>query len=102
MESAAERDRAVLEELSRSRAELCERLRTTSVRHICLPWGVAGDVTLDALRRAGYDTAFSNQWSGSLAVSADDPPYRLKRLHSRFLTHLPGRGRTMVRGWLGR
>jgi Polysaccharide deacetylase len=102
IESPAERERAVLEELGRSRDELGERLRTNSVRHICLPWGVAGDVTLEALRRTGYETAFSNQWSGSMAVRAGDPPYRLKRLHSRFLTHLPGRGRTLVGGWLRR
>ncbi len=101
-ESPAERERAVLEELSRSRSELCDRLGTTSVRHICLPWGVAGEVTLEALRRTGYETAFSNRLAGSFAVSAGDHPYRLKRLHSRFLMHLPGRRRTLVGGWLGR
>jgi hypothetical protein len=101
-ETPGDRERAILEELDRSRATLCERLRTTSVRHICLPWGVAGTVTLEALRRTGYETAFSNQLAGAFAVSAGDPPYRLKRLSNRFIAHLPGATRSCFSGWMGR
>ena len=100
METAAERERAILDELVRSREVLNQRLGTTSVRHICLPWGVGGRVTLDALHRTGYVTAFSNRLRGAMAVSAGDHPYRLKRLSNRFIPHLPGRGRRLdLRDW---
>lgn len=101
-ESTDVRERAILEELDRSRTTLGERLRTTAVRHICLPWGVAGTVALEMLRRTGYETAFSNRLAGAFAVSAGDHPYRLKRLSNRFITHLPGRTRSCFSGWTGR
>ena len=42
-ESADDQARAIEEELARSRSILNERLRTQSVAHICLPWGISGD-----------------------------------------------------------
>ncbi len=93
-ETPAEQERAIVEQLARSREVLNERLGTRSVRHICLPWGVGGEVTLRALRATGYQTAFSNRLRGSYAVRAGDPPYRLKRLNHKHLYRLPRRGRS--------
>lgn len=91
-ESAADRQRAIEDELVRARDELQARLGAP-VPHICLPWGVAGDVTRDALRRLGFRTAFANRMSGRLAVAAGDDAFALKRLHSRHVFALPGTGR---------
>lgn len=92
-ESDDEQRRAIEEELDRSRTELNARLGTTSVRHVCLPWGVSGTVTADALRRLGFESAVANRWQGTFAVRPGDDPFWLKRLPHRYVTTLPGRGR---------
>lgn len=97
-ENAHEQRRAIEEELDRSRSELNARLGTTTVRHVCFPWGVAGSIASDAVRRLGFDSAIANRWSGVFAVRPGDDPYWLKRLPNRYITALPGRGRrTLVR-----
>lgn len=97
VESDAEHRAAIEDELASSRAELNDRLRTNSVNHICLPWGVSGEQTAAALKRVGYRTAFANRIRGLHAVKAGDDPYWLKRLPNKYIAHLPGRGR---RTWL--
>ncbi|HEY7790790.1 MAG TPA: polysaccharide deacetylase family protein [Vicinamibacterales bacterium] len=92
-ESPDEQRRAIVDELARSRATLEDRLGSHTVRHVCFPWGVAGDLALETARATGYLTAFSNQMPGSYAVRAGDPPYRLKRLNSKHLLRLPRPGR---------
>lgn len=91
-ETGEEQTRAIEHELVASRDALEQRLGAT-VRHICLPWGVSGSVTRMALERTGFLTAFANRLSGRFAVSAGDDPYFLKRLSSRYVFALPGRGR---------
>jgi peptidoglycan/xylan/chitin deacetylase (PgdA/CDA1 family) len=91
-ESDADRLTAIDEELVRAREELEARL-AAPVRHVCLPWGVTSPDTLAALERLGFLTAIANRRAGRLAVSAGDDPFFLKRLHSRHIFALPGRGR---------
>jgi hypothetical protein len=92
-ESEPEQERAIEDELARSRATLNDRLGTQSVAHICLPWGIAGARTAAALKRTGYRSAFANRLRGQHAVHAGDDPYWLKRLPNHYITRLPGRGR---------
>ena len=92
-EEPAARDAAIEEELRGGREQLEAALPGHHVDHICLPWGVAGDVTWRRLERCGYRTAFANRFRGRFAVAAGDPPYSLKRLSNRFIKALPGRGR---------
>jgi hypothetical protein len=92
-ETDAERERAIEGELARSRAVLNDRLKTQSVAHICLPWGISGTIAEAALKRTGYRTAFANRLRGQHAVHAGDAPYWLKRLPNHYITRLPGRGR---------
>ena len=92
-ESAEDQVRAIEDELATSRATLNERLRTQSVSHICLPWGVSGTRTAALLKRTGYRSAFANRLRGTHAVRAGDDPYWLKRLPNHYITRLPGRGR---------
>jgi hypothetical protein len=95
-ETDAERTQEIEDELALSRDLLAARLGTP-VAHACLPWGVSGALATRALERLGYLTAFANRWRGRMAVSAGDAPFFLKRLHSRYVFSLPGRGR---RTWL--
>jgi hypothetical protein len=92
-ESADEQRTAIESELDRGRAILNDRLRTNTVQHVCLPWGVSGDQTAEALKRLGYRTAFANRLRGLHAVRRGDDPYWLKRLPNRYIFRLPGRGR---------
>jgi Polysaccharide deacetylase len=93
IENEADQRHAIESELDRSRSELNARLRTDSVRHVCLPWGVSGSVTEAALRRLGFDSAVANRWRGVFAVRPGDHPYWLKRLPNRYIHTLPGTGR---------
>jgi hypothetical protein len=92
-ESAGDQARTIEDELARSRAILNDRLKTQSVAHICLPWGISGTLTESALKRTGYRSAFANRLRGQHAVHAGDDPYWLKRLPNHYITRLPGRGR---------
>ena len=91
-ESSDEQVRAIEQELTDGRDALEHGLKTT-VRHVCLPWGVSGRLTRAALDRLGFLTAFANRMAGSFAVSAGDDPFFLKRLNERHIFSLPGRGR---------
>lgn len=90
-ETAEEQRQAIEDELASSRAMLNDRLRITTVNHICLPWGVSGAVTAAALKRVGYRTAFANRLRGLHAVRMGDHPYWLKRLPNKYIFRLPGR-----------
>jgi hypothetical protein len=71
---------------------LNDKLRTTTVRHVALPWGIAGDITRQAVADTGHVTAFAERPLRSRLVRAGDDRYGLMRLNSKFLTCLPGRG----------
>ncbi|MCC7416672.1 MAG: polysaccharide deacetylase family protein [Acidobacteria bacterium] len=94
-ESESAQTRAIEEELDRSRVILNERLRTQSIRHICLPWGVSSDQTAAALVRVGYRSAFANRLRGLHAVRPGDDLHWLKRLPNKYIFRLPGRGRRL-------
>src|SRR5262249_39215037 len=96
-ETADQQLNAIEHELVAGRDLLEQKLRAP-VRHICLPWGVSGAITRQALERTGYATAFANRMTGRFVVAAHDDPFYLKRLHERHVFALPGRGRrTLLR-----
>lgn len=94
-ETSTEQERAIEFELAASRDLLQEKLGAP-VRHACLPWGVSGRLTRQALERTGFLTAFANRLSGRFVVAAGDDPYYLKRLNGRYVFALPGRGRRLL------
>jgi hypothetical protein len=97
VENDVEHQRAIEAELDRGRAVLNERLRTNTVNHVCLPWGVSGRRSSTALVRLGYRSAFANRLRGLNAVRPGDDPHWLKRLPNRYIERLPGRARRI---WL--
>ena len=92
-EDEQSRERAIRDELAIARATLNERLGTTSVRHVALPWGIAGRTARNALRETGHALAFAERPLKRRAVRAGDDRYGLMRLNGKFLTCLPGTGR---------
>src|SRR5258707_15562588 len=92
-ETDSARAAAIRTELELGRAVLNERLGTTSVRHVALPWGIAGEVTRRAVAETGHETAFAERPLRRRGVHAGDDRFQLMRLSGRFLTCLPGRRR---------
>ena len=92
-ETDEEREAAIREEIHAGRALLNDGLGATTVRHVALPWGIAGEVTRRALRDSAYLTAFAERPLRRRGVRAGDDRYELMRLNGKFLTCLPGRGR---------
>jgi hypothetical protein len=84
---------AIRAELAEGRALLNERLGTTTVRHVALPWGIAGEATRRALTDTGHRLAFAERPLKRRGVRAGDDRHGLMRLNGKFLTCLPGRGR---------
>jgi polysaccharide deacetylase len=87
------REAAIRAELADARAILNDRLRTTSVRHVALPWGVAGAIARRAVEATGHVTAFAERPLRRRGVRAGDDRFELMRLSGRYVTCLPGRGR---------
>jgi hypothetical protein len=83
----------ILDEINEGRALLNDGLGTTTVRHVALPWGIAGDLARRALPGTGHVTAFAERPFRRRGVRAGDDRYGLMRLNGNFLTCLPGRGR---------
>jgi hypothetical protein len=91
-ETDDERASAIQDELTQGRETLSSRLGT-SVRHVALPWGIAGALTRDMLSHTGHTTAFAERPLRRRGVRAGDDRYGLMRLNGKFLTCLPGRRR---------
>jgi hypothetical protein len=89
-EDDATRLAGIREELAEGRAMLNDKLRTTAVRHVALPWGIAGDITRRAVAETGHVIAFAERPLRSRLVRAGDDRYGLMRLNGKFLTCLPG------------
>jgi hypothetical protein len=92
-ETDTARAAAIRAELAEGRTLLNERLGTTTVRHVALPWGVAGGTTRRALADTGHELAFAERPLKRRGVRTGDDRYQLMRLNGKFLTCLPGRGR---------
>jgi peptidoglycan/xylan/chitin deacetylase (PgdA/CDA1 family) len=84
---------AIRAELALGRELLNERLGTSSVRHVALPWGIAGHLTRRALAETGHETAFAERPFRRRGVREGDDRFQLMRINGKFLTCLPGRGR---------
>jgi hypothetical protein len=92
-ESDEARAAAIRAELSDGRALLNTKLGSTTVRHVALPWGIAGESTRNAVAATGHELAFAERPLRSRVVRAGDDRHQLMRLNGKFLTCLPGRRR---------
>jgi hypothetical protein len=92
-ESDDERTAVMRDELSRSREELNTRLGVDSVKHVALPWGIAGTLARQLVSETGHTTAFAERPLRRRSVRAGDDRFGLMRLNGKFVTCLPGRRR---------
>ncbi len=92
-EADGDRLSAIEEELAGARALLNDELRTNTVRHVALPWGISGAISRRAVETTGHELAFAERPWRRRSVRAGDDRFHLMRLNGKFLTCLPGRGR---------
>jgi len=92
-ETDEERLHAIRAELAESRQQLNEWLAPHEVRHLALPWGIAGGLTRSLLKACGYETAYAERPLRRRGVRQGDDRYQLMRLNGKFLPCLPGRPR---------
>src|SRR5581483_11164955 len=92
-ESDDERASVIREELAEARQILSERLKTNTVRHVAMPWGIAGAIARRAAEETGHELAFAERPFRTRLVRAGDDRLGLMRLSGKFITCLPGRGR---------
>lgn len=92
-ETPAERNEAIREDLAAARDELNNRLRTTTVRHMCFPWTIAGRAAEMIAAEVGYASAYADELGALRAPRRGGNPYRLMRLKNKFIFNLPGKGR---------
>lgn len=94
-ETAAERDRAILDELTRSRRAI-EEHTGKPVIHLCFPWHVAGTAARRLAREAGYRTAFCGKVPGTPVTLAGGDLTAIARVGEDYLERLPGRGQVSL------
>lgn len=88
-ETAEERENAVREELVKCREVLGARLRTNTIRQVCLPWGIGGTLAEKAARNAGYETAVADELYGKRFLHSGSNPFRIMRLKHQYIMRLP-------------
>lgn len=96
MESASEREEAVMEELVRSKELLEAKLNSRHIRQVCFPWAVCGKLAGELVRKAGYETAVADQLFGKRYAAGRGNPYRIMRLKHQYIFCLPGAGRKTI------
>ena len=92
-ETDLERAGSIRDELAAGRAILNEKLGTSTVKHVAMPWGIGGALARREVEATGHVTAFAERPLRRRAIRAGDDRFQLMRLSGRFLTCLPGRGR---------
>jgi len=92
-ESDGDRASTIRAELADARAILSDRLGAP-VTHVAMPWGISGDIARRAAEDTGHVLCFAEEPLRRRAVRAGDDRFHLMRLNGKFITCLPGRGRT--------
>ena len=92
-ESDDDRRSIIRSELADARDILGDRLRTR-IDHVAMPWGIAGAAARDAAEEVGHVLCFAEEPLRRRTVRAGDDRFHLMRLNGKFITCLPGRGRT--------
>jgi peptidoglycan/xylan/chitin deacetylase (PgdA/CDA1 family) len=95
VETEAERDRAILDELVLSRRAI-EEHTGRPVIHLCFPWHVAGASARRLARDAGYRTAFCGKVRGTPVTLAGGDLNAIARVGEDYLERLPGRGQVSL------
>jgi hypothetical protein len=95
-EKAGGQKDAIFRELEKGLSIIRDKLHHNQLYHVCFPWGIAGKIAIESVKKLGIKTAFSDRLSGKRIVRAGDDPYRLMRLKNNYIYCLPGKGRRLI------
>jgi hypothetical protein len=102
IETPAERDAALLDELGTAREVIEDRLPGKPVTQLCYPWYDASEHAIKASRKAGYTVNLFGQRDNRICNRPGDDPMEVVRLEEIFLQRLPGKNRKSVLQILGK
>jgi peptidoglycan/xylan/chitin deacetylase (PgdA/CDA1 family) len=91
-ESRAVQSEKILEDLSKGRSVLEERLNK-AVTHLCYPEGAGSALAVSLSEEAGYRSNFWVVRRDRRTNKQGDSPYAISRLKDDYILRLPGRGR---------
>lgn len=100
LETAAERDSAVRDELQASRREIERRLTGARVTHLCYPWYDGEPFAVEASRKVQFELNYFGVRRGRPTNRPGQDPFGVVRVEELFLERLPGLGRRSVRSLL--
>jgi peptidoglycan/xylan/chitin deacetylase (PgdA/CDA1 family) len=95
VESAQDREVAILRELAESKKLIEERLGKPSA-HLCYPWHVSGPTARRTAREVGYRSAFCGKVAGVPISVAGSDPHSIARIGEDYVELLPGTGRATL------
>ena len=91
-ESAEEQKKAIGLELQESKAIIENRLNKKVV-HLCYPWFIGSNLSIEQSVQSGYKTNFWGTIPGIRENRIGSNPFKIVRLEERFIFRLPGEGR---------
>ncbi len=94
VETTAERDRAIAQELLHPRDLVAEKTGNRP-QLFCFPWGVCGKVADRLLQDSSYAAAFRRCRRGAAAWRPGQDRYRIQRLNHEWIRCLPGSRRKL-------
>jgi hypothetical protein len=96
-ETPEERERAILEDLQRSKRSIESHLVGKSVDHLCYPWFLGSRLAAELARRAGYAVNYWGILPERRTNRRGDDLFMVPRIDERYIDRLPGRGRKSLR-----
>jgi hypothetical protein len=95
-ESEQERKRQIFHELKRSKEIIENYLPGKVIEHLCYPWGVGSDLSIELSKKAGYISNFWGKAGNDLKNQPGQNPFKISRIGEDFLYCLPGKGRVSI------
>lgn len=90
----AARDK-ILENLASAKS-LLENKLGKQVEHLCYPYSLYSEETIELSMKAGYKTNFIGTYAGRRSNTASDDPMHTVRVKSDFILTLPGKNRATI------
>ena len=88
---------AILEDLQKARCEIERRLPGKQVRHVCYPWFMGCQLSVEMSKKAGYVTNFWGSLQERKTNRPGDDPFHVCRLEDGYIFRLPGIGRKSLK-----
>lgn len=94
-ETEEEREGVLYKDLLESKEKIEKKLKGKVVNHLCYPWWIGSDLSMELSKKAGYKTNFLGMIPERRTTNKiGDDPYRIGRLlGDEFIFRLPGEGR---------